>query len=142
MNENFFATIKMTTGEEVLSEIMPTEENGEQFFVLSNPIVIHENSTVDAEKGIVMSGLVPKKWLLYSNDDVHIVFRTHVISMSELDKFGIDFYKKALLAAKIASPIRRKVDSKSNTGYVGKVDNLRKKLQGLFDQSPDLNKET
>ena len=142
MNENFFATIKMTTGEEVLSEIMPTEENGEQFFVLSNPIVIHENSTVDAEKGIVMSGLVPKKWLLYSNDDVHIVFRTHVISMSELDKFGIDFYKKALLADKIASPIRRKVDSKSNTGYVGKVDNLRKKLQGLFDQSPDLNKET
>ena len=142
MNENFFATIKLTTGEEVLSEIMPTEENGEQFFVLSNPIVIHENSQVDTEKGIVMSGLVPKKWLLYANDDIHIVYKTHVISMSELDKFGVDFYRKALIATKIASPIRRKVDSKSNSGYVGKIDNLRKKLQGMFDASPDLDKET
>ena len=47
MNEPFFATIKMITGEEVLSEIMVTEEHGTEFFVLSNPITIAENTTVD-----------------------------------------------------------------------------------------------
>ena len=85
-----------------------------------------------------MSGLVPKKWLLYSNEDMTIVFRDHVICMSELDKFGVDFYKKALIAARVASPIRRKVESKKNTGYIGKIESMRKKLQGMFDASPDI----
>ena len=138
MNENFYATIKITTGEEVLSEVFPTEENGEKFFVLHNPIIISENTQIDQEKGIVMSGLVPKKWLLYSNEDMTIVFRDHVICMSELDKFGVDFYKKALIAARVASPIRRKVESKKNTGYVGKIESMRDRLKEMFDASPDI----
>ncbi len=138
MNENFYATIKITTGEEVLSEVFPTEEHGEKFFVLHNPIIISENTQIDQEKGIVMSGLVPKKWLLYSNEDMTIVFKNHVICMSELDKFGVDFYKKALIAARVASPIRRKVESKKNTGYVGKIESMRDRLKEMFDASPDI----
>ncbi len=139
MNENFFATIKMSTGEEVLSEIMPSQENGKHFFVLNNPIIVQENSHVDTEKGIIMSGLIPKKWLLYSSEDMAIVFKDHVISMSELDKFGVDFYKKALIAARMACPIRKKVDSPNNTGYVGKIDQWRGRLERLFE---DDKKET
>ena len=44
-----------------------------------------------------MSGLIPKKWLMYSDDDMTIVHTQHVVTMSEMDKFGVDFYKKALL---------------------------------------------
>ena len=139
MSEPFHATIKISTGEEVLSEIMPTEENGEKFFVLHNPIVIHESTQVDNEKGVVMSGLIPKKWMLFQNEDMSILYPTHVISMSELDKFGIDFYRKALVAAKMASPIKRKVQSDKNTGFVGKIEALRSELEDMFDSSPDLS---
>ena len=51
MNEPFFATIKMTTGEEVLSEVMVTEENEVTFYVLRNPIIVTENTTIDPMKG-------------------------------------------------------------------------------------------
>jgi hypothetical protein len=135
----FFATIKITTGEEILSEILPTEENGEKFFVLNSPIVIHESTQVDSEKGIVMSGLIPKKWMLFQNEEMAILYPNHVISMSELDKFGIDFYRKALIAAKMASPIKRKVESDKNTGFVGKIEALRTKLEDMFDSSPDIS---
>ena len=138
MTEPFHATIKITTGEELLSEIMPTEENGERFFVLHNPIVIHESTQVDSEKGVVMSGLIPKKWMLFQNEEMAILYPNHVISMSELDKFGIEFYRKALVAAKMASPIKRKVESDKNTGFVGKIDSLRTQLEDMFDSSPDL----
>ena len=67
---------------------------------------------IDHQKGVAVSGLVPKRWMLYSNDDMTIVYKSHVISLSELDKFGTDFYQKALIAAKMSSPIKRKVDSK------------------------------
>ena len=138
MNEPFFATIKMITGEEVLSEIMVAEENGTEFYVLSNPITIVENTTVDPSKGMAFSGLIPKKWMLYSNDDMTVVHKQHVITMSEMDKFGVDFYRKALLAAKVSSPIRRKVESKEHSGYIGSIDSYRKMIKRMYDMSHDV----
>ena len=141
MNESFYATLKLTTSEEVLSEVLPQEEAGTDFFVLSNPIVIVENNTIDTEKGVMISGLQPRKWMLYSNEDLTIVYRQHVVSISEMDKFGADFYQKALIAAKCSSPIKRKIDTKNHSGFIGKIEKFRKKLQKDFDESSDLNKE-
>ena len=142
MNESFYATLKLTTSEEILSEVLPQEENGTDFFVLSNPIVIIENQQIDTEKGVLISGMIPRKWMLYSNEDLTIVYRQHVVSISEMDKFGADFYHKALIAAKCGSPIKRKNDTKNHSGFLGKIEQFRKKLQKDFDGSPDLNKET
>ena len=90
-DDSFFATLKLTTGEEVLAEVMP--EDGSDFFVIGNPIVINENTQVDPQKGIAVSGLIPKKWLLYANEDLSILYKQHIVSMSEMDKFGADFYQ-------------------------------------------------
>ena len=138
----FFATLKLITCEEVLSEVMPQEENDTEFFVLSNPIVICESPQIDAEKGVVTSVLSPRKWMMYSNEDMVIVYKQHVVSISEMDKFGVDFYKKALIAAKCSSPIKRKVETKNHTGYLGKIEALRDKLNTDYDNSPDLTTES
>ena len=142
MNESFYASLKLVTSEELLSEVMPSEENGTEFFLLSNPIIVTENQHVDVEKGVVLSGMIPRKWMLYSNQDLIILYKQHVVSISELDKFGADFYQKALIAAKCSSPIKRKIETKNHSGFLGKIDQLRKKLQQDYDQSPDLNKES
>lgn len=129
----FYATFKLVTGEEVLAEVSVTEENNTEFFLVSNPITITESNHVDHEKGVVASGLIPKKWMVYSNDDLTIINKSHVISISEMDKFGADFYNKALIAAKTSSPIKRKIDTKDNSGYVGKIEESRSLLEKLFD---------
>ena len=134
----FYATLKLTTSEEILSEVMPQSENGTDFFILSNPIMIAENQQIDPQKGVVISGLVPRKWMVYSNEDLTIVYKQHVVSISEMDKFGVEFYKKALIAARCSSPIKKKVETKKHTGYLGKIDSFRKKLKETFDNSPDL----
>jgi len=141
MLEPFHATIKMITGEEVLAEVYPTEENGIDFFVLSNPIIVQDNTTIDTEKGVAVSGLIPKRWMLFANDDLTLINRSHVVTMSELDRFGIDFYQKALVAAKVTSPIKKKVESKDNSGFIDKIESFRERLQDLFDSSPDVPKE-
>ena len=138
----FYATLKLVTSEEILSEVMAQEEEDTQFFILSNPIIVVENNQIDVEKGVVMSGLIPRKWMLYSNEDLTIVYKQHVVAVSEMDKFGVDFYKKALIAAKCSSPIKKKVESKRNTGYIGKIEQLRKKLEQKFNDSPDLTTES
>lgn len=141
MPECFYATMKLTTAEEILAEVLPQNEEGTEFFVLSNPIIISETMQVDQEKGVAMSGLVPRKWMLYANEEMTIVYKNHVVSISELDKFGVEFYRKALIAAKCSSPIKKKVETKNHTGYLGKIDALRKKLERHYKNSPDLTKE-
>ena len=137
----FHATIKLITGEEVLAKVMPSIEDHKDYFVLSNPITISENMQIDAEKGIAVSGMIPKKWMNFASDDLTIVSKTHVISMCELDKFGIDFYRKALISARTSSPIKRQVDTSNNVGYLGKISETRTLLDKLYDESPDVPEE-
>ena len=138
MSEHFFATIKMITGEEVLSEIVVTEEHGVEFYVLKDPITISENTSVDPIKGIAFSGLIPKKWMLYANDDMAVVHKQHVITMSEMDKFGVEFYRKALIAARVSTPIKRKVESTDHSGYLGKVNDQRDLIKRMYESSHDV----
>ena len=135
---SFYATLKLITGEEILAEATLTEENGVEFFLVNDPIVVNETMQVDHQKGIAMSGLVPKKWQLYANDSMTIINKQHVISISEMDKFGVEFYMKALIAAKMSSPIKRKVDSSENVGYVGTIDETRMLLEDLYESSPSV----
>ena len=120
MNEDsFHATVKLVTGEEILTEIIECEENGQDFFLFHNPIIITENNHVDMQ----------------------VVYRQHIISISELDKFGVEFYRKALVAAVASTPIKRKVDTKRHSGYVGKIEAFRTRLEKMFTDSPDIPKE-
>ena len=138
MRSSFYATIKLITGEEILAEATLTEENGSEFFLVNDAIVVNETMQVDHQKGIAVSGLVPKKWQLYASDSMTIIQKQHVISISEMDKFGVEFYMKALVAAKMSSPVKRKVDSSENVGYVGTVDETRMLLEDLYDSSPSI----
>lgn len=138
MSDSFHATVKLSTGEEILTQIMECEEEGESFYIFHNPIVITENNQVDMQKGLVVSGLVPKKWMLYSPDDMHVIQKEDVVTISELDKFGIQFYRKALLAAMASSPIKKKVETENHSGYIGEIEAFRTKLEDMFDNSPDI----
>ena len=141
MDNPFYATLKLVTGEEVLAEVIPSSEEGIDYFLVSNPIVISETMSIDHQKGVAVSGLVPKKWMLYGNDDMTIIYKHHVISISELDKFGTDFYSKALIAAKVSSPIKRKIESEQNIGYIGKIESTRKTLEDIFTSSPNVQED-
>ena len=139
MSDSFHATIKLITGEEILAEATLMEEDGDQFFLINDPIVINESMQIDHEKGLAVSGLVPKKWQLYSCDSTTIIQKYHVVSISELDKFGVEFYFKALIAAKMSSPIKRKIDSTDNVGYVGNIDASRDLLEKMYEMSQDVS---
>ena len=138
MNESFYATLKLVTGEEILAEITSMNENGSDFFLVNDPIIVTENVQIDHQKGIAVSGLIPKRWQLYANDSMTIINKNHVVSISELDKFGSEFYSKALIAARMSSPIKRKVESSENVGYVGKVSDSRKYLEKMYEKSLDV----
>ena len=137
MDTTFYGTLKLITGEEVLAQITPSEENGVEFFILSDPIVVENNQTIDDVKGVAYANLVPRKWLQYSGEDLSIVYKDKVLTVSELDMFGIDFYKNALVVARVSSPLKKKVKTDSHHGYLGSIEDARTTLERIFNSTSD-----
>lgn len=138
MNDAFYATLKLITGEEVLAEAILSEENGVEFFLLHGAITVEQTTSIDSEKGVATSGLTPKKWPLFSSDDLTIVYKDKVVTVSELDDYGRKFYQKALITARISNPVKRKMEGSEHTGYLGSTKEVRERLEKLFlEDYPD-----
>lgn len=139
MKDPFFATVKLTSGEEVLAEVIPNEENGVELLLMFNPIVVEENYVYDEMTGALTPKTTARKWLRFSQDDMAIVNMDRVITISELDKYGIAYYQKFLIVAKVKSPVRREMKTKEHTGYLGTIEEQRKYLENLFDAGTEMD---
>ena len=132
MNDPFYASIKLVTGEEVLAETVLSNENGVEFFLLNGAITIEEKVSIDSTKGVAASALTPKRWPFFSSDDMAIIHMDKVVTITELDIYGERFYKKALINARVSSPVKRKMDSIEHSGYLGSVESIRESLEKLY----------
>ena len=139
MKDPFFATVKLNSGEEVLAEVIPHEENGAEILLMFNPIVVEENYTYDDVTGALTPKTTARKWLKFSQDDMAIVNMNNVITISELDKYGVSYYQKFLIVAKVKSPVRREMKPKEHTGYLGTIEEQRKYLENLFDSGSEVD---
>ena len=138
MNEQFCASLKLITGEEVLARVMKTVENGVELFLLDDAIIMEESNSVDPEKGTLTTGLSPRRWMNFGGDGITVVYKDHVITISEMDKYAIQFYEKAVIAARITSPVKKKLKQEEHTGYLGSTDAFRDYLERMYKDSPDI----
>ena len=135
-NELFYATVKMTTGEEVLAEVMCCEENGAPFFIFYNPIVMEESFENDNGKFKYVP--TAKKWLQFATDDMVVVKPESIITMSEMDSYGSEKYIKFAMIARMRSPVKREMRSNKHSGYLGSIDKKRKYLEDMYNNTNDL----
>lgn len=136
MNEIFYATVKMITGEEVLAEVMMCEENDTQFFIFYNPIIMEES--FEHDKGKFKYVPSSKKWLQFATDDMVVVQKASVITISEMDRYGAEKYLKYAMIARMRSPVKREMKSNNHKGYLGSIDKLRKDLEDMYNRSHDI----
>ena len=98
MEEEFYATIKLVSGEEIVARIayMPEEES----------CLIHEPMEVEhvVKRGKGIDGFTLKDWIHASFDDLFVLPKIHILTMSECDKRIEKFYLKCLKPKKFAHP--------------------------------------
>jgi len=129
MEEEFYSSLKLVTGEEIFSLICVDENDGDPLIILQNPIIMKmvENSTGTYIK------ISP--WMSIAPDDFYIIKLDKVVTMTEVrDKKMISLYKRYLEDNDDDSGIDEtgKVKLSDNMGYIGSVDDARKKLENIF----------
>jgi hypothetical protein len=89
------------------------------------------------KKGHVeVTGFTFKEWVSATFEDMFVIRRDHVLTMSELDNEILEFYEKTV--RKIESG--RQLTGKGNklpraSGYLGSIHETKKSLEDIFKRS-------
>ena len=133
-DQEFFASIKLKTGDEVLGECVATEEDGKTIIFISSPATPMQ---VPMEKGgEVGIGLTLQKWMMWSDEDFYIINEDDIVTIAPLSMAAIMMYK--MWQRKENSSDEKDDDWETpmneNMGLVGKVSEMRKKLEAQWNK--------
>jgi hypothetical protein len=78
IEEDFYATIKLKSGEEIFAKVAASEEEDRTILIISNPITICE---IKSRTNVVGYKLEP--WLKTTKEDMFIINLEDVLTLSE-----------------------------------------------------------
>jgi hypothetical protein len=129
MGDEFYAIIKLVSGEEILSLVFVDENDGDPVLVLQNPVTM---KTYNNQHGIYLK---VKPWMELSDDDFFIVKLDRIITMTETqDKRILDIYNNYIEdddSIDVYNPSGQ-VKPSSKMGYLSSVEDARKSLERIF----------
>lgn len=135
MEDDFYATIKLKSGEEIFTKVSPCIEEDNTFLLVSNPITYSQVRVRGNKQGYKL-----EPWLKTTRDDMFIIDMNDVITMSESrDIEMIMMYQSWLRESKDFSDsedphgIRRKINRKM--GRIGNVSDTKEILERLYKES-------
>ena len=132
MEEDFYAVIKLISGEEIFSIVCPSEEEGRTMLILNNPVVIE----VVVMKQIGMQGYKIDPWLKFADDDTFLLDMDKVLTISEVrDGETIEMYHKFL---KQQQNKNSKNPLTPEMGYLSSVSEARKRFEKLYRGQSDI----
>jgi hypothetical protein len=137
MGEEFYAAIKLVTGEEIFSLICIDENGDDPILILQNPVIMK----VFTNQGGTYVKIKP--WMEIPNDDFFIIKFDKVVTMTEIkNQATIDFYNRYLNDDNVDIELDGKVNISNKMGYLGSVESARKSLEDIFRKDLKDNKES
>ena len=128
MEDDFYASIKLKTGEEIFARVMPCEENNKFILLITNPIVI---TAIDRKMG--QSGYKIEPWMKTTTEDTFAINMDDVITISE----NKDILMESIHQSYIQS-INSNRGNKSNPisremGYISNINDAKKMLENIYE---------
>ena len=128
IEEDFYATLKFKSGEEIFCKVASTEEETEIMLLVSNPIIVHE---VKGRVGIVGYKIEP--WLKTTTEDIFLINMNDILTMSESNDLEMiamhqNFVKNNNLSSDGSS--KYKLDRKM--GYIANIKDAKSILEKIY----------
>jgi|TARA_A100001391_G_scaffold104959_1_gene70179 hypothetical protein len=129
IEDDFFSTVKLKSGEEIFAKVAASEEDGRTMLLITNPIVVNE---IKGKMGTV--GYKVEPWLKTTTEDMFIINLDDVLTMSESNDIEmIMMYQNYVRSSK------KDTNTKINRrmGYVGNVHDTKELLEKIFNKTSD-----
>ena len=125
MEEDFYATLKLKSGEEIFAKVAASEENDRTMLLVSHPIVVGE---IKNKIGVVGYKIEP--WLKTTTDDMFILNMNDVLTMSESSDIEmIMMYQDYIRTSN--KPKRNNSTINRSMGRLGNVNDMKEILEKI-----------
>tara|TARA_R100000231_G_C5207190_1_gene129356 strand:- start:122 stop:514 length:393 start_codon:yes stop_codon:yes gene_type:complete len=126
IEDDFYATVKLKTGEELFAKVAASDEDNRTFLLISNPVIVNE---IKGKLGVV--GYKVEPWLKTTSDDMFVVNLDDVLTMTEsVDIEMIMMYQDYVRQSEDTTPNQQKIDRKM--GYIANVNDTKELLEKIF----------
>ena len=129
IEEDFYATVKLKSGEEIFAKVAASEEEERTMLIISNPIVMSE---VKGRSGIL--GYKFEPWLKTTTEDMFIIKLDDVLTLSESSDIEMIMMYQSYVRQ---SYKEKRNQSKPNRrmGYIANVNDAKEILEKLYKNS-------
>ena len=129
IEDDFYATVKFKSGEEIFAKIACSEEEDRTFLLLETPITIEK---IRNRGGI--QGFRVEPWLKTSKDDLFIVNLDDVLTLNEsTDMETISMHETFSQQHDEYYNPKKKLNRKM--GYISTIKEAKKSLEQLYNNS-------
>ena len=132
MGEEFYAVIKLVTGEEIFSLVCVDENDGDPILLLMNPVIMK------MMRNHVGEYVKVRPWMEVATDDFYVIKYDKIITMTEVKEGKmIDFYNKYLNEEDFDWEEDGRTKISDKMGYISSVEDARKTLEKLYNNIED-----
>ena len=129
IEEDFYATIKLKTGEEIFAKVAASEEEERTILIVTNPIIISE---VRSRYGSI--GYKMEPWLKTTTEDMFLINLEDVLTLSESSDIEmIVMYQNYLRQSTKEKNNQSKINRRM--GYISNVNDAKEILEKIFKSS-------
>jgi len=129
IEDDFYSTIKLKSGEEIFARVAASEEDNRTMLLVHSPITIGE---IKGRKGTV--GYKVEPWLKTTTDDMFIINMNDVLTLSESKDIDmILMYEDYVNQSHKDHTNRSKINRRM--GYLGNVTDTKESLEKIFKSS-------
>ena len=132
--DEFIATVKLVSGEEILTKVIVDYTSTVEQVILDNPVICQE---VRSHGANVPLGYKFEPWIKMSDEEIYIIDLDKIITLSEIkDDLVIKTYNNIIEGGFK----RQHPDLDRQMGYVNSVDKARQMIEKLY-KSDSASKE-
>jgi hypothetical protein len=128
IEDDFYATLKLKTGEEIFAKVAASEEDDRTILIVTNPITINE---IKGRQGIVGYKLEP--WLKTTTEDMFIINLDDVLTMSESSDIEMILMYQNYVRNSTKEGNHSKINRRM--GYIANVNDAKEILEKLYKNS-------
>ena len=129
MEDDFYCTLKLKTGEEIFAKVAASEEEDKTLLIISNPIIVSE---IKSRNSIV--GYKMEPWLKTTTEDMFIINLNDVLTMTEsYDIEMISMYQSYIRQSSKTKKNQSKINRRM--GYLANVNDAKEILEKLYKSS-------
>jgi hypothetical protein len=129
IEEDFYATIKLKTGEEIFAKIAASEEEDRTMLIISSPIIVSEIKNRSRTVGYKV-----EPWLKTTKDDMFIINLSDVLTLSESSDIEmIMMYQSYVRQSNREENNQPRMSRRM--GYVSNVTDAKEILEKIFKLS-------